>query len=416
MELPFNYIVLTYVKILRDRGMKLAIDKLKLITFYFEILNKMFYTQKEKKDILSNFNFEYEWDSFIEKYYTYFDIIEGNVVFDIDYDEELEDLIKKEECNNDFTIIDEIEGIIESNTIFLEILGVKIKKELYKYLLIFDEELDYAYSELSMYDGHEIYGNIDVFRLINNIKKLLFKRTIFLMNTKNLLSHIEYSDLVKYSYDIAEKDCNYDDLHFLYEDIFFDETAILDDAFKRSVFTYAQLSHSTLKSKLTHQLHNENENIKYSKLKFYLTYLEFIEKEIKKENELYSELVMIKYRLMQVIDTTYDTFVYANRNILNNINFDENYSFIEYDVYYFIDELLMYSDEKYKNENFNVENITVYIDNVIKKIYIATYYKLTGDKRIIDCIKNNKLYGINKISSALLDEIITSPNKKIKNK
>ena len=158
----------------------------------------------------------------------------------------------------------------------------------------------------------------------------------------------------------------------------------------------------------------ESRNLKYSKIKFYLTYLELLEKEIKKDNNMCSELIIIKYRLMQVIDTMFDTALFINKDILKGIDFKEDYNFIEYEIYYFIKELLMYDDEKYRNKEFDTENIIIYIDGIVKKLLIKTYYKLTRDKRIIETIKNNKLYGVNSISSSLLKDIVEKPKTKIK--
>lgn len=418
MELPFSYIVLSCVKMLQERGMEPIVEKRRLILFIGEIVKRNFFTIKEKNEIIDNFNFQYECDKFIEKYYGYFDMIEGNIIFDSDFADELNDWINEEIEENDFIIIDDVDYTIESHTIFLEILGVNLNKELYEYLLDIDCELESAYSELSIFDNCIENCSENIESLINKIKKLLYKRMILLMNTKNLLSNIEYNDLRRYSYDKSMNNCDYDDLPFLYDDEYFDKTTIWEDVFKRSIFTCDQLCFSTLNSKLNNQFDDKTNSIKcieYSKLKFYLTYLDLLEEEKKKENEIYNELVIVKYRLMQAIDMTYDILVYRNRNIINDISFEENYIFVEYDVYYFINELLMYDDSKYKNEDFNIENITIYTYNTIKKLFIATYYKLTKDKRIINSIKNNQLYGINKISSSLLDEIVTNANEKIKN-
>lgn len=414
MEIPFKYIVLSIIKILYDRKMELSINKKILTDFLKEIIKKSFFTIEEKREMINNFDFDYELNNLLDEYYRYFEIEQENIVFEIDYASELDKLIKEEIEKNDITIIDEIEYIIENDTTFFEMLGVNIKKELYKILIDLEKEIEENYNELSDLDNYVGLSELNTKNLVNNIKKLLFKRMLLIMDVQNLLTNKEYEDLVRYSTNIAEENNDYEDLMFLIEDASVDETTIMNDVFLKSIFTCDELYYSTIKSRLNYQLTREDNNIKYNKLKFYLTYLELLEEEIKKDNELCSELVVVKYRLMQTIDTMYDTFTFINKNILSGIDFVEDYSFIEYEIYYFIEELLMYDDEKYKNQEFNTKKITVYIENTIKKILIATYYKLTKDKQIINAITNNKLYGINKISSSFFSDMVKRNNKKIK--
>jgi hypothetical protein len=52
--------------------------------------------------------------------------------------------------------------------------------------------------------------------------------------------------------------------------------------------------------------------------------------------------------------------------------------------------------------------------NIIKKIFVKTYYSLTKDDSIINRIKENKLYGINKTSTKYFDDILSSPRRRIK--
>ena len=129
-------------------------------------------------------------------------------------------------------------------------------------------------------------------------------------------------------------------------------------------------------------------------------------------------MTRIKYGLINALDSVYDTTLFMNDkdNITSNQKFDENYQFIESTVYYFIKELLMYDDNMYKNKEYNTDNIMVYLNNIMKKLLIETYYHLTKDENIINAIKNNELYGINTISSNYLKSIIDKPKTKIKDK
>ena len=83
-------------------------------------------------------------------------------------------------------------------------------------------------------------------------------------------------------------------------------------------------------------------------------------------------------------------------------------------VSYFIDELLMYNDEHYRNIECDTENTMIYLDNIVKKLLIQTYYKLTNDEEIVDMIKTNEKYGVNVISSSFLRDIVEKPKTKIK--
>ena len=116
---------------------------------------------------------------------------------------------------------------------------------------------------------------------------------------------------------------------------------------------------------------------------------------------------------MNTLDSVYGlTLFMNNKDCINSSVSSENYVFIEGAVHYFVKELLMYDDGKYKNKDYNTDNIITYLNNIIKKLLIQTYYNLTNDKNIINEIKNNELYGINMISSKLLEDIINNPKSR----
>lgn len=338
----------------------------------------------------------------------------NNIVFDSFYLDELNDLIVEQKTECDILLLNEIDFLFENNIKILEILGVDLKKNLYNTLLDLDMEIEESYNILSDFDNYVGLSETNTKKLINNIKRLNLKRIVLIMDVNNLLSPMEYKDLIRYSRNISEETDDYEGLQFLLDDDYFDETTIMDDVFKKSLFTCNDLCYSTLRSKLMAQSDNEMENIKYSKIKFYLSFLELLEEEIAKENEISYVLTAIKYRLINVIDTMYDTFIFLNRDILSDVDFTQNYSFIEYDVKYFINELLMYDDSKYKNDDYNSENINVYTDNIIKALFIKTYYNLTHDITIVSMIKNNKLYGVNNISTSFISDIVEKYKKRIK--
>jgi len=416
MRLPFKYIVLYIMKTLKDRDMPLVINKNILTSYLKELMNKSYFTIEEKKEISDNFDFEFELDDLRCKYYEYFDI-DGDIIrFDSDYISELNNLIIDEIEEFDIEIIHDIDFALSGNTTFLDILGVEIKKELYNFLLDIEKEIEDCYSEMSDLENYVGFSEVDTRLLINKIRKLYLKMTLMLLNTRNLLSKMEHHDLMLYASDMADETNDFDDLSLLFEDDNFDQSDIMYDLFLRSIFTGSDLYISNLRDRLIVNIHGMPDTRRYSRIKFYLYFLELLEREIEKYDELSIELNRIKYRIMNVMDSVYGTTLFMGNKPLEYKEFKEDYCFAQVAVYYFVDELLMYDDEKYKNKDTGTENTMVYLDSIMKKLLIETYYKLTKDRKIIDKIKENELYKVNGISSSFLKDIVEKPKTKIKEK
>lgn len=419
MELPFKYIVLCIIKELNERNMPLEVSRSALKAYITTFINKAFLSISEKIELGKNFNLDYELSDLTNKY-SYFDVYDDKITFDIDYVYELDSLIEETANEYDIDLISDSDFTIEINKItFLEIIGVKIRKELYEFLKNVEIEIKDCYSELYKAKSYAQAEKIDTSKLINKIKILYMKKKVLLINTKNLLPRIEYSDLIKYASSMIDKNTNLEDISLLYEDEDFDAGNIMYDTFLRSIFTSEACSASILWESLVTNLYNLNEEIKQNITKFYQTFLNLLDKEIPSSNNIIGiEMTRIKYGLINALDSVYDTTLFMNDkdNITSNQKFDENYQFIESTVYYFIKELLMYDDNMYKNKEYNTDNIMVYLNNIMKKLLIETYYHLTKDENIINAIKNNELYGINTISSNYLKSIIDKPKTKIKDK
>ena len=240
------------------------------------------------------------------------------------------------------------------------------------------------------------------------------KKVIMLVNAKNLLSYYEHHDLMQYSINTTNRNDDFNELNFLISDGTFDETDILDDILLKSIFTGSELYISCMSESVMQNVLGISNNTKNSTIKFYSTFLNLLDKEIKKSNELLSdELMRVKYRLIYALDSVYDTFIVANKDFIYD-EYEENYNFINKTVKYFIDELLMYDDEQYRNKDCDTDNTMIYLDNIVKKLLIEAYYKLTNDKTVINMIKENELYGVNTISSGFLKELVEKPKTKIK--
>lgn len=414
MELPFKYIVLSMIKMLDERELPLVIKRSAVMNFIVEILKKGYFTVEEKREMSQNFDFDYEIDDLVYKYLKYFDISGDEIIFDSDYIDELDELIKKEVDESDIVLIHDIDFVIETETVFLNILGVKIRKELYNYLLQIEKEIEVCYGcffkeKISLNDG----VNSDV--VVKKLKNLYMKRCILLLNAKNLLSYNERNDLANYASNVVDDVIDFDEFSFLLDDEKYGEEDVIYNVFFKSIFTGSVSYHSILREKLNLDVIDVNDNMKYSKIKFYLTFMILLDREIKASSGIVNmEFLKVKYRLMNVLDSVYDMTLFINEKKEINADFKEEYYFFQDSVYYFINELLMYDDEKYRNGHFNIKNEMIYVTNILKKLIIETYYSLTKEKEIVHSITSNPLYGVNSVSSSLLKNVVDNPKKKIK--
>ena len=415
MEIPFKYIVLSIVKTLNKRNMPLLINKNTLINYITDVVGNLCYTLEEKKEIGNTFDFQYELDDLLDKYFKYFENKDNDIIFDIDYIDELDDLINNEIDELDKEEVQYYDEAIEGNTKLLDILGIKINKKLYDFFIDIEKEIEECYDNLYALDSNIFDISNGREEICDKLKKLLMKKIIMIINSKNLLSEIEFSDVKDYSNGIIGEIIDEDDVKLLFESDGFNTSDIVLDVFLNSIFTNNDSYICNLNETFIVNSCDMDSNEKYNKIKFYMTFIDLLEREI---NNSYgfvkSELIKTKYRLMNVLDSVYGTTTFMGN--FNNLNgkYVENYDFISEGIYFFIDELLMYDDEKYRNKKYNTDNVMIYVDNTIKKLLIETYYKLTSEEMVIKEIKDNKFYGINSISSGMLSDIIEKPKVKIK--
>ena len=136
MELPFDYICFYIMKILRIRGKNTEITKKSLAEFINRMFKLMELDEKEKREMRENFDFNYELINLIEENASYFELEGNKLSLDEETtDQELEDVLIDTSLNYDEKIIDEVDETIEYNAIFLDILGIKIRKENRKTIL-----------------------------------------------------------------------------------------------------------------------------------------------------------------------------------------------------------------------------------------------------------------------------------------
>lgn len=407
MELPLNYIILTILKMLASRNKKLEININSLIKSIKEILRLLPISNEELRNLIFSFNLSTELDNFINEYSYIVELEENNLTFNEDLTiEDIDTLLEEEEEKNDVYAAENIENIINNNVNFLNIFKIEVNKELYKFLLKNEKNLEELYLLLNKSNNKE--------EIITRIKRVQFKNRIMFINMQNLMDVNEYYDLLLYSEENKQLSEEKIKIPFLLPNEY-DSEYLLSSTCKRALFLVEPNYISNLCEKLDKNIKkncNLFDDLEKSELKFYLVYLNLLEEEIKNttNEEIKEELLLSKYRLMNSLDSIYDTITFIKKeNYEEEIN--ENYNFIESEIYYFIREILEYTDEMYNKD----EIITTYY-NIIKKIFVKTYYTLTKDKNIISEIKNNKLYKVNKISSNLLEDIVIKDNIKKKKK
>lgn len=415
MELPFKYIVLCIIKSLHERQMPLTINKNTLINYVTVVIGDLLYTIEEKKELRNNFDFQYELDDLLDKYYSYFQYNGNEIVFDDNYTDELSNLIDSEIEEYDAEDIENYDFVIEGNIILLEMIGVKINKTLYNFLLDIEKDIEECYDELYGLESNTFDLNINKNDVCSKLKRLYMKKIVMITNIKNILPNVQYYDVLQYSSDIVDRINDDEDLIVLYDCEYFDVYDIVNDAFLRSIFTSSDSYICNLNETFVMNCSEKEDNKKNNRIKFYAILLNLIDDEIKKTSGLLKEeLIKVKYRLMNTLDTVCGTATFINGHTYLDSDYVGEYDFISNAAYYFINELLMYDDDKYRNNSCDTENIILYLDNMMKKMIIKAYYNLTHDNAILEEIKNNELYGVNNISSDFLKEIIENPKTKKK--
>ena len=102
-----------------------------------------------------------------------------------------------------------------------------------------------------------------------------------------------------------------------------------------------------------------------------------------------------------------------NKLILNNLKCSFRNNIL---IYLLFVVLILLSCIYLKNGVMHGKSVGAgdYYFNIIKKLYVETYYKLTNDRVIIDLINNSNFYNVNTISSKLFSNIVPSEKNKSK--
>ena len=410
MEIPFDYILISIMIDLKNREIKTEISKQNLAKIIDKIIYGLNTDEKEKLETINDFDFDYELDTFYNNHIGYFELTPDSIILDDNVSiDDLEDIL--EDNDTDELILNEIDSLIETDISIIELMGIKIRKDLYKWLYLSLKEDNKLYRELLLARTRK--NSLLEKQITKQIKKHIFIRNIFFINLETLDSESSY-DLSLYSDSIVEN-APPEGIPFNIQNDTFDERNICCSPFQRALFFDSASLIYTTNYKLGYNLSkNVGEDLNYYKddYKFYHKYYYLLCEEIETlpEGKLKSELEVAQYRLMMTLDGMFDNTLFMNVDNSNIEDYEGKYKFNELEALFLIDEVLSYNDKMYEHK----DSYVIEYFNIIKKIFIKTYYSLTKDDNIINRIKENKLYGINKVSTKYFDDILSSPRRRIK--
>lgn len=411
MEVPFDYILINIMINLMERNIVPRISKDNLEKIIIKFI-KSYYTDREVLDIINNFDIDYELNEFYSKYLDYFDIDDDTIFLNDNVSIKMLEGFIVPESDEDINFLENVIDFLNSDLSIAELMGITIRKDIYNCLIKIYISLNKQYKDLNALrmQGNKKKEN----ETIKKIKLLSIQEKLMFINMHYNLDANEYYDLLLYSDDILDSEecfC----IPFNIPNNIFDEYTFYNNPFQRAIFLENISFNALTRYKLDYNIDKASENdTDYFMLdyKFYLTYYYLLREEMKivTDYRIKVELNKAKYNLMQVIDSIFDNTLFMNidNSRLDDVKIDNSYN--EFETYFFIDELLSYNDDMYNK----VDSYIIEYFNIIKKIFVKTYYNLTKNQRVIQIIKNNKLYGINKISSSYFDDIVNTPRRRIK--
>lgn len=417
MDIPLAYIIFDIMISLKKNNRDTMIYRDTLIIYLKRFINSFDLDKDVLEDLIFDFNFANELSFFLDDYDDYFEMEDGIIKLNSDISiDELKRLQEENVVLEDFDeeFISDVEKVIHNDISFLEIIGINPNIQVYNALLELEEKLEYKYLDLS-YDG--LFDENTIEKTREEIKLLKIITDIMYININNNFSSIDYNNLYLYAKDRAKLMHGEESEVKLSCEPTFDRTLLVGTPMDKALFINDSSAKGVIKGRL--EINNKRNKKKFSmqdmaKLNFYLMYLELLDKEINKTRniELKDELIIAKYRLMYVLDSVYDLMNFKKRE--SSIKICSDYSFIVPTIHFFIFEVLSYEDKEYKLDGTNKKDIITYYFNIIKKLYVETYYKLTNDRVIVNLINNSNFYNVNTISSKLFSNIVPSEKNKSK--
>lgn len=417
MDIPLAYIIFDIMISLKKNNRDTMIYRDTLIIYLKRFINSFDLDKDVLEDLIFDFNFANELSFFLDDYDDYFEMEDGiiRLTSDVGIDELKrlqEENILLEDFDEEF--INDVKKVVHNDISFLEIIGINPNTHVYDVLLELEEKIEYKYLDLS-YDG--LFDDKVVKKTKEEIKLLKIITDIMYININNNFSSIDYNNLYLYAKDRAKLIHSEElEVKLSYEPTF-DRTLLIGTPMDRALFINDNSAKGVIKDRL--EINNKRNKKKFNmqdmaKLNFYLMYLELLDKEINKTRniELKDELIIAKYRLMYVLDSVYDLMNFKKRE--SSIKICSDYNFIVPTIHFFIFEVLSYEDKEYKLDGTNKKDIITYYFNIIKKLYVESYYKLTNDRIVVNLINNSNFYNVNTISSKLFSNIVTPEKNKSK--
>lgn len=390
MELPFESILISLILFQNQRNIKGEISRDNLIKIIDKIIDNLI-IDEDKEKFKNDLDIDYELELFVFKYGEFFTYDGEKIILDDETtNEELMEILemeKEENKDDDSFLLDYIFDIICTDIDIIKLLNIKIRTDIYDYLLKLMKKYNKLYEKLRVVRNNG--DKLEEERIIKQIKELSLAKVILFFNMKNNLTADEYLDLYIYIDNIFEN--NSKSILDITDYPFIDFDVNLNP-FQKAIWLDLPLDTEMLIYKLDYEMLN---TIKYSddrylkEYKFYLKYYYLLEKEIDSiaDDEVKNRLIKVKYRLMEVLDFTFDSGLLMNRSE-EKVNFkDSDLFFIGGEVYFFAIELL------------NGSTKSKYIDTM-KMLFIKAYYDLTDDKILEEVIKE---YNLNN-ENLLLDE------------
>lgn len=412
--MPISYILFKVMKLLKEHNKKTSISKGMLSRVIGEFLIESFLPDEVKQSLLADFDFDYDIEIILDNYAGYISNEDGMITLSpYAKIEVIDSLINESSMECDEELISIIDDFYDFNIPVLEMIGIKMEEDLYKRAIELEGNIETGYENLAF---SEMCGNKEQDSTLNSLKKNIIKRRILFNQLKNSMSLEEYNDLYRYSIkkadlsgiDTLELKIENDEMDLIMETDPFHRALFFIDSGKELIFSESFYASNRFKG--------DEEKAKET---FYMEVIDVINGRTNKNeyDDIDEDLIHAKYRLMYLLDMLYQDEVNYNGYIFlgdrrNNSNFIEDYSFMEEEIFYLIDEVFEYNDKQLAN------NIDFDYNNTIKAILIETYYRLTKDERVVEAIKNHPNYSKQyyHFTAGLFDNIINNGKKKIKKK
>ena len=408
--MPLDYILFILMKILKEHNRKTIISRDSLIIGIGELLTKSNLSEELKEKLFQDFDFEYEIEMALDKYAGYISDEDGMIILSpyVKLDT-INNLLEESSAFYDKGLLKFIYDFYDYNISVFKVIGIKIETGLYDKGIEYEENIKACYSKLAK---AELCGDKVPNSLLNDLKINILKRRFLFNQMKMGLSLQEYNDLYSYSLKNAEL-LGTDNYKFKIENDEFNLT-MKEDPFHRVLF-FDDGDKDLVFSESFYRESKYNTDEGKTKEVFYTKVIDIINSRISEYDDVDEDLIYAKYNLMYAMDVlyqdedNYNGYLFMNDR-KNYINYDEDYSFIEREIFYLIDEVFMYTDiEMSRNDGTDYEN-------TIKSILIEAYYKVTKDERVIEAIRSHDNYGKYHFVTQLFDNIINDKKKKTRRK